>query len=635
VSQAPIRADDYDEHGKAFAKAMIQLNRMTDEGVSWSGNERNSAFLNLGCKPGSPPDFANISAISGFDFIDDARALASIDWDFDGDLDLFVTNRTGPRLRLLQNNSGPQSGSFVLLSLQGTTCNRDAIGARVEIELQGSDGERTLLMRTLYAGHGFLSQSSKWLHFGLGADAKLLQVTVRWPDDSAEQFSGVTPDGHFQLIQGSGTAQRWDRPQLTHSLSASPNESPPLTDAVATRLERPIPLPPIACIDQQGKPIELSPPAEGPVLLNLWATWCQPCVAELAQFTQRASELRALGLDIVAVNVERLAESPEDISQKAQSFLDKMQFPFRSTVADEKMMDLLHLTHKVLFVRPSKLPIPSSLLIDRHGRIVAIYRGPISVDRLLEDVRAITDPNPDAWKKHSRPFAGRWFGRPDSIYYVTVAKDLIERDYIDDAERYLLDNEEWLREEKKYPGVLLLCGTRLLQAEQHERATILLEKSVQRSPDVAASRNNLAVALLKQRRFKDAQTHLLRAVDLKPDYADAHMNLARIAIAQGRYVESLSSLDATLKLRPSTEALLHKGITLIRLRRWQEAKTTHQLLLQHDSTHVQAHVNLGGILATLGEFEQAIGHYEAAMKLDPERASLNATIRAIRRQLDK
>ena len=69
---------------------MIQLNRQTDEGVSWSGNERNVVFLNLGCQPapGSPPDFADVSALSGFDFPDDARALASIDWDFDGDVNL-------------------------------------------------------------------------------------------------------------------------------------------------------------------------------------------------------------------------------------------------------------------------------------------------------------------------------------------------------------------------------------------------------------------------------------------------------------------------------------------------------------------------------------------------------------------
>jgi len=56
---------------------------------SWSGRERNCAFLNCG---GSR--FADVSAISGLDFADDGRALAVVDWDQDGNLDLWFHNRT-------------------------------------------------------------------------------------------------------------------------------------------------------------------------------------------------------------------------------------------------------------------------------------------------------------------------------------------------------------------------------------------------------------------------------------------------------------------------------------------------------------------------------------------------------------
>ena len=72
---------------------------MTSQGVSWSGRERNCAFLNTGRRR-----FANISAVSGFDFLDDGRGLALCDWDHDGDLDVWVTNRNAPRVRFLRND---------------------------------------------------------------------------------------------------------------------------------------------------------------------------------------------------------------------------------------------------------------------------------------------------------------------------------------------------------------------------------------------------------------------------------------------------------------------------------------------------------------------------------------------------
>ena len=61
---------------------------MIDSGKAFSGNERNCVFLNT--RDGR---FADISAGSGLDFPDDGRAIAVTDWDQDGDLDLWISNR--------------------------------------------------------------------------------------------------------------------------------------------------------------------------------------------------------------------------------------------------------------------------------------------------------------------------------------------------------------------------------------------------------------------------------------------------------------------------------------------------------------------------------------------------------------
>ena len=137
-----------------------QLSEMMDAGRSFSGNERNSCFLNIG-----NGTFADISGISGLNYPDDGRGISTTDWDNDGDLDLWISNRNGPRLRLMRNDND-NDNNFIsfLLKGNGTSSNRDAVGARIEIKTENQKGNITLI-QTVRAGQGFLSQSSKCVHF--------------------------------------------------------------------------------------------------------------------------------------------------------------------------------------------------------------------------------------------------------------------------------------------------------------------------------------------------------------------------------------------------------------------------------------------------------------------------------------
>ena len=78
--------------------------------------------------------FANVSAVSGLDLIDDGRAAAVVDWDHDGDLDIWVSNRTGLQVRFLCNNlAGDHHFLAVRLEGRNVASKRDAIGARLEL----------------------------------------------------------------------------------------------------------------------------------------------------------------------------------------------------------------------------------------------------------------------------------------------------------------------------------------------------------------------------------------------------------------------------------------------------------------------------------------------------------------------
>ena len=82
-----------------YMRNFRDLNDQVSRGKSFSGYERNALFLN---RAGN--GFSDVGAILGVDFDDDARAVATIDWDRDGDLDMWVANRTAPQVRLLRNN---------------------------------------------------------------------------------------------------------------------------------------------------------------------------------------------------------------------------------------------------------------------------------------------------------------------------------------------------------------------------------------------------------------------------------------------------------------------------------------------------------------------------------------------------
>ena len=166
----------------AYDKGWAAVNRLIRAGRSFSGRERNCCFLNVG-----QTRFANISSSVDLNLADDGRGLSATDWDWDGRVDFWVTNRNGPRVRFLKNEYA--SGfDFLALRLVGTQSNRDAIGARVQLFLEG---QTQPLIRTVYTGVGYISQSTKWLHFGLGREATVARVVVRWPGGETETFRGI------------------------------------------------------------------------------------------------------------------------------------------------------------------------------------------------------------------------------------------------------------------------------------------------------------------------------------------------------------------------------------------------------------------------------------------------------------
>lgn len=121
------------------------------------------------------------------------RSAATADFDGDGRVDL-VVNTFNDRALLYLNRSPPRA--WVGFRLVGDGKAHDAIGALVRV----TAGGRTLVRQVNAAG-GYLAQSSRVLHFGLGAATSVERVEVRWPDGRTQVPTDVALGKVHTLIQ--------------------------------------------------------------------------------------------------------------------------------------------------------------------------------------------------------------------------------------------------------------------------------------------------------------------------------------------------------------------------------------------------------------------------------------------------
>ncbi len=131
--------------------------------------------------------FIDISSKCGKDFQEKfvSRGSATGDIDNDGDLDALILNINN-RPRLLRNDGGNKN-NWLMIALEGTQCNRDAIGARIRVTI----GDLTQT-RDILSSSGYLSQSDYRAHFGLSSHKKADKVEISWPGGIKQTLTDVT-----------------------------------------------------------------------------------------------------------------------------------------------------------------------------------------------------------------------------------------------------------------------------------------------------------------------------------------------------------------------------------------------------------------------------------------------------------
>lgn len=461
------------------------------EGGSLSGRERHCLFLNT-----RGQRFGNISGVSGLDFPDDGRGMAVVDWDQDGDLDVWLSNRTGPQVRFMRNDV-PSDAHSLAVRLRGVSCNRDGIGARLELVLKNQGQHK--LIKTLRAGEGYLSQSSKWIHFGLGSSTEIDRLTVQWPGGETQSFTGLSADRRYRLTQGIDVAEAWGTRRQSPDLKPGRLDPPPADRGSARAwLSARVPLEGLTYSDFDDRERSLQEFPGKPVLLNLWASWCPPCIQELGEFSSRQHLLRQSGLSVVALSVDELGES----GGRPRELLTRIKFPFASGRADPRLLHRLEMVRNRLFAWRQPFAVPTSFLIDARGWLAAIYTGPVTVDQLLKDLKWLDEP-PEQLQTRALPFKGRWLTSIPPI-----------------------SKEQWDR-------------------------------------DLASAYYNVGLDLTRTGRLQQAVDQYLQALALNPQDANAHHNLGAVYARQGRLSLAIAQYREVLRLRPeSVQARSNLGVIL-------------------------------------------------------------------------
>jgi hypothetical protein len=131
------------------------------------------------------------------------RGLAVGDFDNDGRADLVFSHNSGP-VQLL-HNATETANHWLRLELvgDGKKSNRNAIGARVEIETGGRK-----LVRFVTGGGSYLSAGDRRVLVGLGKDERAERVTVTWPSGRKQEFRDLAGNAGWRLKEGVDQPER-------------------------------------------------------------------------------------------------------------------------------------------------------------------------------------------------------------------------------------------------------------------------------------------------------------------------------------------------------------------------------------------------------------------------------------------
>jgi len=187
---------DYDNDGRID---LILANGHPDDMIDHYSQQVHYKEPLLLFHQGSDAKMVDVSKIAGPAFQKPlaARGLAVGDYDNDGALDVLITTNGGEPILL--HNRAAEGRNWLGLTLEGRTCNRDAIGAKI---IYKADGK--VFQRFKNSGGSFLSSNDPRMILGIGSATKIDELEIHWaaPSKHVDKLHDMAANRYVHIVEG-------------------------------------------------------------------------------------------------------------------------------------------------------------------------------------------------------------------------------------------------------------------------------------------------------------------------------------------------------------------------------------------------------------------------------------------------
>ncbi len=596
------------------------------KGYSFESNQRNRCFLSLG-----EPGFANISSCSGFDLTDDSRGVATTDWDGDGDLDVIVNSRGGPQLRFLCNQL-TSANQTLTLELEGSNSNRDAIGARVEVYL---DGRLIPIAKTLSAGSGSLCQSSKQLLFGLGRNPVIGKVVVVWPNGNSQTFFDVKPENAYRLVEGATEAAGINSNRFQNV--AVQQSRPPGPEIRVTELfERNIFYPRVGLpvLQFQGEPdkyfdIEIY---EQRALLVVFWTRDTESETLLKKVENTARKFSDAELDVLAIYVDSKSKSASSDWANASDSIQETRFPFRWGTAAQSTVQKMELLFGDWFAHQDISEMPFGLLLDEHRQVAAYYPSrQITFNRIHRDL-SLLDMREQRFRDLAVPFPGTWMSPYRNPTYGRLISAFDRLGFKEDSRRLTVM-------EKPNSAMELAHRAFGLQSMGDiQTAKRCFEQAVKIHPEcltaligdgrlIMSSLSMEANPDLRNKMLLNAGERFDAVIRIDPFNVEAILASADVSIARGKNEDAIAMLKKYIDSNPGKYEVHAKvGRELYQLGKYQEAASFLVTAYENRPTLPNVSGDLGYLYLKDDQFSHGLEYLRLARRLQPSETGIASAL---------
>jgi thiol-disulfide isomerase/thioredoxin len=137
--------------------------------------------------------------------------------------------------------------------------------------------------------------------------------------------------------------------------------------------------PDVRVVDLKGLDAVLAGHRGQAILLNFWAIWCEPCVAEMPELVEVGRQFRGKNAVVLTVSYDLMIPdvTPEGVLEQMRAFLAQKKLDMPVFIYNAPDYDAIN----ARFGLPG--PVPVTVAIDRHGTIVARHAGRGGRERFL------------------------------------------------------------------------------------------------------------------------------------------------------------------------------------------------------------------------------------------------------------